>query len=162
MGMPKRLSASVGTLTHENIEVEDTAVAILEFENGAKGVIQGSTSTWSSDGRPAEIQISGDEGAAILTDDHFRLWDFKETLPIDEKIKSEMMVGAKQGLGANDPSHINYYGHQLNFENFVAAMEGDEPLMITSQEALLSVTVINAIYESARSEGKWIDIKILQ
>jgi UDP-N-acetyl-2-amino-2-deoxyglucuronate dehydrogenase len=160
MGIPKRLSASIGTLTHENIEVEDTAVAILEFENGAKGVIQGSTSTWSTDGRPAEIQISGDDGAVILRDDNFQLWDFREALPIDEKVQSEMMIGAKQALGANDPGHINYYGHQLNFENFVAAVEGTEVLLITSQEAIKSVTVINAIYESARSDGKWIDIKI--
>lgn len=161
MGMPKRLSASVSTLTHQDIEVEDTAVAILEFENGAKGVIQGSTSTYSSAGRPAEIQISGDSGAVVLTDEHFKLWDFKEAMPIDEKVEAEMMIGEKQALGANDPSHINYRGHQLNFENFVAAAEGIEPLRITSQEALQSVTLINAIYESARSEGKWIDIKVL-
>lgn len=159
MGMPKRLSASVGTLTHENIEVEDTAVAMLEFENGAKGVIQGSTSTYSSEGRPAEIQISGDSGAVILRDEHFELWDFKEPKPMDDKVQSEMMTGGKQALGANDPSHINYLGHQLNFENFVAATEGREALQITSQEALKSVTVINAIYESARSEGKWINLK---
>lgn len=160
MGMPKRLSASVGTLTHHNIEVEDTAVAILEFENGAKGVIQGSTSTWSSEGRPAEIQISGDEGAVILQDDHFKLWDFKTPQLDDEEIKSGLKEEEQQALGANDPSHINYLGHQLNFENFVAAVEGTEPLLITSQEALKSVTVINAIYESARLEGKWIDLNI--
>ncbi len=161
MGMPTRLSASVSTLTHENIEVEDTAVAILEFENGAKGVIQASTSTYSSEGRPAEIQISGDRGAVILKDEHFELWDFKEPMPVDDKVKSEMMAGGKQALGANDPSHINYLGHQLNFENFVAATEGREPLQVTSQEALQSVRVINAIYESARSAGKWIDLSTI-
>lgn len=161
MGMPKRLSASVSTLTHQHIEVEDTAVAILEFKNGAKGVIQASTSTYSSGGRPAEIQISGDSGAVILTDEHFKLWDFKESMPMDEKVEAEMIMGAKQALGANDPSHINYRGHQLNFENFVAAVAGTEHLRITSQEALQSVTLINAIYESARSEGKWIDINVV-
>lgn len=160
MGMPKRLSASIGTLTHENIEVEDTAVAILEFENGAKGVIQGSTSTWSREGRPAEIQISGDAGAVILQDDQFQLWDFKDPKPIDVEVQSGLSKGEQQGLGANDPSNINYLGHQLNFENFVAAVEGREALLITSQEAMKSVIVINTIYESARLEGKWIDINI--
>ncbi|MCE7992373.1 MAG: Gfo/Idh/MocA family oxidoreductase [Roseivirga sp.] len=162
MGMPKRLSASVGTLTHENIEVEDTAVAILEFEKGAKGVIQASTSTYSSQGRPAEIQISGDTGAVILTDDHFQLWDFKETLPEDEKIRSELAKQSEGGQGANDPGNIAFYGHQLNFENFVAAVDGKESLKITAREALLSVVVIDAIYQSARSDGKWVDINIPQ
>lgn len=162
MGMPRRLSASIGALTHENIEVEDTAVAILEFENGAKGVIQASTSTYSSKGRPAEIQISGDAGAVILADDHFQLWDFKEALPEDEKILSELTQQSEGGMGANDPSHIPFYGHQLNFENFVAAVDDKESLLITAREALLSVVVIDAIYQSAASDGKWVDIKIPQ
>lgn len=160
MGMPKRLSASVGTLTHEKIEVEDTAVAILEFENGVKGVIQGSTSTWSSEGRPAEIQISGDTGAVILKDDQFQLWDFKNPAPIDSDILPGLKKEKQQGLGSNDPSHINYLGHQLNFENFVATIEGREELLITSQEAMKSVVVINAIYESAKLEGQWININL--
>lgn len=159
MGMPTRLSASISTLTHENIEVEDTAVAILEFENGAKGVIQASTSTYSTEGRPAEIQISGDKGAVILKDDHFKLWDFKEPMaPIDDKVQSDMMTGGKQALGANDSGHINYLGHQLNFENFVAAIDGKEPLQITCREALKSVSVINAIYKSAQSDGQWVKV----
>lgn len=162
MGMPKRLSASMGTLTHDRIEVEDTAVAILEFESGAKGVIQASTSTWSTKGRPAEIQISGDAGAIILTDDHFQLWDFKEERSEDERVQSEMMQQSEGGEGANDPSQIAYYGHQLNFENFVSALEGRESLLITANEALLSVVVIDAIYRSAASEGKWIDINMPQ
>lgn len=162
MGMPKRLSASVGTLTHENIEVEDTAVAILEFENGAKGVIQASTSTWSSKGRPAEVQISGDAGAVILTDDRFQLWDFKEQRPEDELVLAEMMQQGEGGQGANDPGNIPYSGHQRNFENFVAALDGEAPLSITTRESILSIVLINAIYESARSDGKWIDLNVPQ
>jgi len=160
MGMPKRLTASIDTLTHENIEVEDTAVALLEFENGAKGVIQGSTSTWSSEGRPAEIQISGDAGAVILQDENIKLWDFKATHESDVEIAATMKRGEQQALGANDPSHINYLGHQRNFENFVAAVDGTESLLITSEEAIKSVIVIDAIYESAKSDGTWIEINI--
>ena len=65
-GDVRRLSATTATLTHQGIEVEDTAVAILEFANGARGVIQGSTSCWSSDGHPAEIQICGDRGSVFM------------------------------------------------------------------------------------------------
>ena len=160
MGMPKRLSASIGTLTHENIEVEDTAAAILEFGNGAKGVIQGSTSTYSTEGRPAEIQISGDAGAVIMKDEHFDLWDFKEPLAEDEQVRVELMTGSKLALGANDPKAITNLGHQLNFENFIAAIDGKEELKVTTHEALKSVVVINAIYESARNNGQWIDIQM--
>lgn len=160
MGMPKRLSASIGTLTHENIEVEDTAVAILEFENGAKGIIQGSTSTYSTEGRPGEIQISGDAGAVIMKDEHFDLWDFKEPLAEDEQVRSKLMTGSQMALGANDPKAITNLGHQLNFKNFIAAIDGKEELLVTTHEALKSVVVINAIYESARNNGQWVDIQM--
>ena len=41
MGKVKTLWASGGLEAHEGIEVEDVAVAMLEFESGARGVIPG-------------------------------------------------------------------------------------------------------------------------
>ena len=46
--------AMTACVAHNNIEVEDTAVAILEFKNGARGVIEASTAAWSETGHPAE------------------------------------------------------------------------------------------------------------
>lgn len=158
LGMPHRLTASVGTLTHQNIEVEDTAMALMEFENGAKGVIQGSTSIWSSEGNPAEIHIYGSKGAVILTDEKFQLWDFKEPQHTDRYLLGNLMSGSQEALGANDPNAINYQGHLRNFENFVAAVEGKAALKVDAQEALKPVALINAIYESSRNKGQWVDL----
>ncbi len=158
LGMPHRLTASMGTLTHENIEVEDTAMALLEFENGAKGVIQGSTSIWSSEGNPAEIHIYGAKGSVILADDKFELWDFKEPQETDHYVQENLMSGSQAALGANDPNAINYQGHQRNFENFIAAVEGKAALKVDAQEALKPVALIRAIYESSKNNGQWIDL----
>jgi predicted dehydrogenase len=158
VGDVKRLSASMALLTHENIAVEDTAVAILEFKNGARGVIQGSTSCWSSTGHPAEIQLCGDKGSVFLTDESFRVWDFKHKTKQDEFVQSNLMQGAEKGLGANDPNAINYLGHQRNFENVIKALKtGNKPL-ITGEEAMKSVRLINAIYESANNNGNWVEL----
>ncbi len=156
VGDIKRLSATTACLAHENIEVEDTAVAILEFENGARGVIQGSTACWSSAGHPAEIQICGDEGSAFMTDETFRVWDFKKPEPEDDFIKNNLMAGNVKGLGANDPLAINFIGHQRNFEDVVEALETGRPPLITGEEGLRSVKVIDAIYRSAKEKGNWI------
>ena len=43
-GDVEEVSAFAGTLSHTGIEVEDNAVAILKFKNGALGTIEGSTS----------------------------------------------------------------------------------------------------------------------
>jgi len=66
MGDVKRLSAYARRLVR-NIEVEDTAVAIVEFVNGAVGVIEGTTSV--TPGYGCDIEISGDNGTIKLKGD---------------------------------------------------------------------------------------------
>ena len=149
----KRLTASMDCLIHEGIEVEDIAVAILEFKNGARGVIEGSTSCWSSQGHPAEVQLCGSEGSVFLADESFRVWDFQIAAPEDVYVKTHLMEGAETGLGANDPSAINFEGHRLNFEDVVQAIENNRQPLITGEEALKAVKVITAIYESAQQNG---------
>ncbi len=158
VGPVKRLSATTACLTHTNIDVEDTAAVVLEFENGARGTIQGATSCWSSTGHPAEIQICGSEGSVFLTDDRFRVWDFKHPRPEDEDIRATLMQNTEKGLGANDPSAIDFLGHQRNFEDVVQAIEQNRPPLITGEEARKSVALINAIYKSAQNNGTWVDV----
>ena len=157
-GPIKRLSASTTCLIHEGIEVEDTAVAILEFKNGARGVIQGATSCWSSSGHPAEVHICGSEGSVFMSDESFRVWDFKTPLPEDAFVKNNLMEGASQGLGANDPSAINFDGHLRNFEDVVEAIEAGKPPLVTGEEGLKAIKVIDAIYQSAKQNGAWITL----
>lgn len=148
------VSASTACLAHEGIEVEDTAVAILDFKSGARGVIQGSTACWSSTGHPAEVQICGDRGSVFLTDEKFRVWDFAEPAPQDELVRSELMLGAVgKGLGANDPKAINFDGHQRNFEDVVRAIRGGRAPRVDGREARRAVALICAIYESAKKGG---------
>ena len=159
VGLVKRVTASMGLLTHENIEVEDTAVALLEFENGAKGIVQGSTSCWSSTGHPAEVNICGSEGSAFLADEHFKVWDFKNPAPEDAYVHANLMAteGA-QGLGANDPNAINFTGHQRNFEEVVNSIKEGRKPSVDCLEARKAVAVITAIYESAKNDGKWVTV----
>ncbi len=158
-GPVKRLSASTTCLIHEGIEVEDTAVAILEFENGARGVIQGATSCWSSSGHPAEVHLCGSDGSVFMSDESFRVWDFKTAAPEDEFVKNNLMEGAEIGIGANDPSAINFNGHLRNFEDLVEAIENRRTPLVSGEEGLKAVQVIDAIYWSARQNGVWIELR---
>lgn len=157
-GNIKRLSASISTLSHEGIEVEDTAVAILEFENGARGVIEGATSCWSSSGHPAEVQLCGSEGSVFLKDDVFRVWDFKEAAAEDPYVKAELMDKGAAAQGANDPMAMNYLGHMHNFEDVVEALESGREPQVTGEEAIKAVRVIDAIYTSAKRKGEWVEL----
>jgi len=157
-GPVKRVTANTALLAHERIEVEDHCVALLEFENGARGVIEASTCTWSKDGHPARVQLSGTEGSVFLADEAFESWDFQNEKPEDEEIRSSLMKGQEAGLGANDPSAINTYQHQRNFEEVVTAIhEGREPTT-SANESRKAVELIQAIYESAKNDGAWVTL----
>ena len=148
------VQASTACLTHSDIEVEDTAVAILEFANGARGVIEGSTSNWSKEGHPARIQLCGDRGSAFLADEAFEIWDFMDEGACDIEVQRSMMKGSGTGLGANDPKAINFEGHQKNFEEVVNAISEERETSVTAMEARKAVALICAIYESAQDNGR--------
>ena len=132
---------------------------MLEFESGARGVIQCSTSCWSSSGHPAEVHICGEKGSAFLADEQFKVWDFMESSPEDEEVLKTLMQGSEvAGLGANDPSAINFTGHQRNFEDVVTAIQAGRAPSVSGEEARKAVALICAIYESAKNGSKRVDL----
>jgi len=153
-GPVKWVRADVDCLAHERIEVEDMAVAILEFENGARGVIEGSTCSWSESGHPARVQICGTEGSVFLADEAFEVWDFKTPSPGDAEIKSTLMRGTQPALGANDPKAIQFHQHQRNFEEVVNAIREGRTPTTSATEARKAVALIEAIYASAAAGGE--------
>jgi predicted dehydrogenase len=60
-----RVTGRVATRLHE-IDVEDTAAALLEFENGAFGVLEASTAAFP--GFPRRIEVTGTKGTAVHED----------------------------------------------------------------------------------------------
>ena len=153
-GPAKSVQANTACLAHQNIEVEDTAVAMVEFANGARGVIEGTTCAWSGTGHPARVQLCGTEGSVFLADEAFEVWDFMHAQPEDAEIHANLMNGNVGGLGANDPGAIDFYQHQRNFEEVVQAIsEGREP-STSAAEARKSVELIQAIYRSAENDGQ--------
>lgn len=149
------VQAHTACIAHERIEVEDTATAILQFKNGALGVIKGSTACWSSTGHPAEVQLCGTKGSVFLSDESFRVWDFADPAPEDAAILANLMLKSdSRGLGANDPTAINYTGHIRNFNDVIQAIQNGQLPSTSGAEARRAVAVIEAIYTSARESGR--------
>lgn len=159
MGDVKSVCAFTGLETHTDIEVEDVAVAIVEFANGARGVIQGSTSCWSKEGHPAQVQICGDQGSAFMVDDKFSVWEFAEEKAEDADVLVNYGVGADDGAaGAADPSAISFEWHQRNFEEAIAAVEEGRSATTSGEEGRRAVELICAIYESAKNGGQKVSL----
>jgi predicted dehydrogenase len=148
------VQANCACLAHDGIEVEDSAVAIVEFANGARGVIEGSTCAWSKDGHPARVQLAGTGGSVFLADESFEVWDFRDERPEDADIRSSLMKDGSPGLGANVPSAIGFEQHQRNFGEIVDAIRNRREPATSAQEARKAIAAILAIYQSARDGGR--------
>ena len=149
LGPVKRVSATLGTVAHKNIEVEDIATGWIEFNNGARATIAGTTTCWSQNGLPAEIRIHGTTGSAILLDDKLVTFEFKESQPSDKNLISQ----ATQGAGANDPRAIDYIWHKTNLEEIIHAVRENKKPSIDGVEGRKAVELILALYQSAQNNG---------
>lgn len=141
MGDADHVQADAALRAHNDIEVEDTAAAIIWFQGGALGIVQGSTACWSSGGHPAEIHICGEHGSVFMSDDKFRVWELAEESSTDQDIRMEFSAGGA-GAGAADPSAIDFSGHQRNFEDALSAFRDGRKASVDGHEARRSVALI--------------------
>lgn len=151
MGPVRRLSAHTSVVGHEHIEVEDNAVAVLEFENGALGAIQGSTAVWP--GFLKKIEVMGTAGSAILEEDRLAFWKFREEKDEDEGLRKALGGEASTPGGAADPAAIGHEGHRRQLVDVIEAIQTSRRPMVDGLEATRAVACIEAIYRSAERGG---------
>jgi len=132
-----------GTLAR-NIEVEDTAVAVLTFRNGALGVIEGTTSLVAP-GLPTRHDLHGERGTIVLTDKGIERWDVEGEEGQIPQVEAETVGGTA------DPRAIGMRGHILQVQDMVAAVRENRDPMVPGREARKAVEIILAIYRSAQT-----------
>jgi len=132
-----------------DIAVEDTAVALLRYKNGAWGVVEGTTSV--NPGEPTSIELHGKLGSIILQEGNIAKWatttgddDLAEPREIEQPAGEEKSA-------VSDPASISMGGHIALVEDLVQAVKQDRDPMIPGESARKAVELILAIYESART-----------
>ena len=147
MGPAKSVFARTATAAHD-IEVEDMGHAIVEYANGAQGVLEASTVI--KPGYPNRVEIHGEKGSIILTDGEIVDWNV-------EGLEAPQFESISNVSGATDPMAIGTQGHERIIADFVEAVRHDREPMIPPASARLSVELILALYQSAR-EGKTVQL----
>jgi UDP-N-acetyl-2-amino-2-deoxyglucuronate dehydrogenase len=145
-------------LNHPYIEVEDTALAIVKFKNGALANIIVSNS--QKPGIYGKVHIHGENGASvgvqtdggamfiagmstILEPPVNDLW----TIPGEEQKLKDYVDEDTNFFNSINP--VEYY-HTLQIKDFIDSLtEGRKP-MITGEEGRVTVELFTAIYRSQR------------
>ncbi|MCE5248737.1 Gfo/Idh/MocA family oxidoreductase [bacterium] len=147
MGDVEKIYAMMDTVAHVRIEVEDIALALLTFKNGAYGRLQ--TATACNPGQGNVFDINGTLGTAILVEDTITSWavsDSKETVA-QETITG---VAGKAGTAASSYKTFPVEGHIMQMANFISAVRTGEELICSGEEGRRSLVLIEALYTSAR------------
>ncbi|OGS18820.1 MAG: hypothetical protein A3J83_02000 [Elusimicrobia bacterium RIFOXYA2_FULL_40_6] len=143
IGPVKSIQGLTGALRHEGIEVEDTAVSILEFKNGAYGVIEGTTSVYPD--LSQRIEIHGTNGSAILKGSEWPEINYCEFL--DKKEKFEIKKYDSEAVMFGIP-------HRRQLEDMIAAVRENREPMVNGIEGRKSLEIIMNIYESSKTGKK--------
>lgn len=121
-----------------NIEVEDTAVAVVEFGAGSFGIIEAATTVYPE--RSTRFEIHGELGSIIFDDSGIQEWH----VPGDEEPNVE----------ADHIEGVHSIGHYRFIEDMAkAVLEGREP-MVPGEDARKAVDIILAIYQSSRTRSE--------
>lgn len=148
LGLVVRVFGWTKTLVRR-IEVEDTAVAVLEFQSGALGVIKGCTSV--APGFARKIGIYGAGGSAEIVGETLVRYGFHAS-------KGEVLV-AEEGDPSSDPMAFPYQNHKRQLADFLNAVREGRPPLVDGKEARKAVEIILAIYK-ASEEGRVVELPL--
>ena len=152
MGAPTQVFAFADCLAHEHIEVEDTAVAVVRYANGAMGVIECTTSAHPGESR--RIELHGDRGTIIVDESSILKWEFEDERPEDARICERFGPGEGAAGGpTSDPSAIDHATHREQIQDLINALETNSAPAVDGRDGLKAIQIILAIYESARTGG---------
>jgi UDP-N-acetyl-2-amino-2-deoxyglucuronate dehydrogenase len=144
MGPVTEVTAVCTTQAHQ-IEVEDTALAIVRFGSGAVGTILSSTAAFP--GFPQRLEITGTEGTVIIEDGQIVRRAFGAGARADGDDGGD---GKRLGT-ASDPAALDVSGHAAQIADLLAAIdEGREPA-VDGQAGRDTLQIVCAVYESART-----------
>ena len=144
--MPDIVKAVTSSIGH-NIETEDAAVIALKWNDGAVGIIHGTTSAWP--GNPRRLEIFGTEGAIVMVDNALAQYTFKQAKPEDAAIAKEFGLIAGTAAGAAAPGAMTHDLHTECFKEFIHALDQGDMSDANALSARRSVALIEQIYEQA-------------
>jgi len=149
LGPVSRVAARTATSLHA-IEVEDTVVALLEFESGAMATLEATTAAYP--GYRRRVELTGTEGTVIVEHDRLVAADLRQ--PADDLL---IAASEDQNASASSPVVSDARGHQRLFEDFFDAIATGREPRCSGRYARQSVALVQSVYQAAAT-GLWVSV----
>jgi predicted dehydrogenase len=145
LGDVRRVSARTATTLH-TIEVEDTALALLDFASGAVATLEATTTAYP--GYPRRLELVGTEGTITVENDRLVSADLRTPLAGG----LDAAAGDANTLGS---THLvtDATGHRNLIEDFRRAVETNGKPVCDGRDGRRSVELVQAVYRSSRENA---------
>ena len=127
---------------HDYLEAEDVGVAVVKFENGAIGTIEGTTNVYPQN-LEETLYLFGENGTVKIggkSTNTIDVWDFKDETAEDQKNK---------GL-EEETSNVYGNGHTSLFADVIEAIKEDRAPYVDGVAGRNALEMVLAIYKSQK------------
>ncbi|GAA1672828.1 Gfo/Idh/MocA family oxidoreductase [Glycomyces endophyticus] len=143
LGEPVEVTAHTARLGHERIEVEDVAVAILRFANGALATLHATTTAYPDLG--VRLQVHGTDGSAVIAADELTLLHTRDA----EGLEGDQVARELRAAAAAAPEGAYANPHLTQWTDIAAAVREGRDTWVTLDDGLLALATVRAVYLSA-------------
>lgn len=137
------------------IEAEDFGCAILEFEDGSVGMVEGTANVYPKNLNES-LSLFGTDGTIViggLAVNKFETWRLKDSDRVGDTEEVVLDPNAK------DPDSVYGKGHGALFADFVDAINNDRLPLTHGAESKKALEIILAIYKSQK-DGVPVDLPL--
>ena len=146
---------STMSIANHRIDTEDLTASLIRFAGGATATFVSTTCAYP--GISTEICLYGTGGTVEADADCLKTWKMKDSADADAE---ETAMLARYGGGnmsaiAAEPGRL--FGHAHVVEDMISAVRNGRDPEVMPAEALKSVRIVHAVYQSART-GKTVEL----
>lgn len=137
---------SHAAIYNHKIETEDFTASLIKFKSGAVATFISTTCAYP--GLSTDIRVYGTDGSMEADQDTLKVWKFKDSADGEEEAMLKKYSG-NAAAAALDPTLC--LGHNFVVEDMINAVRDDRDPSVLPMEAIKSVRIVNAVYESAKT-----------
>ncbi len=139
-------------MNHDYIDAEDFGIALVRFQNGTYGVIEGTTDIFPKN-LEETLYLFGERGTVKAGGNSVNIieeWNFADYIDDPQEVKR---------CFHENPPNVYGYGHTPLYADMIAAIREDRQPYVDAEAGRRALELVLAIYQSA-AEGKTVRLPL--